>query len=106
MINGGLGLQLANGTKSAKIAYGVIAATVWLAYSAVAAYSERKRKRNSPSNYREIVPDSATWGMEMRTHGHQGRSSSLREPMGTEARSLSTGAQKAGLQGRYLGGLP
>lgn len=59
IINGGLGLQLANNTTSGVIAYGVIAGIIWLAWMAAAVYGEVKRHRNlkndDNSRYRERV---------------------------------------------------
>lgn len=56
IINGGLGLQLANNTRNGEIAYGVVAALVWLVYIAAIIIGERKRSRNQPSNYDKSVP--------------------------------------------------
>lgn len=43
IINGGLGLQLADNTTAGEIAYGVIAGLVWLVYLGVAVYGEWRR---------------------------------------------------------------
>jgi len=51
IINGGLGLRLARNSKSGEIAYGVVAAVMWLAYVASAVVGElrrRKARKNSP----------------------------------------------------------
>jgi len=45
IINGGLGLKLANNTRSGEIAYGVVAAIFWLLWMACAVYGEIKRAR-------------------------------------------------------------
>ena len=48
IINGGLGLQLANDASRGQIiAYAVVAAIMWLAYVASAVYGEIKRKRHN-----------------------------------------------------------
>ena len=52
MINGGLGLMLANNTKIGVIAYGVIAAVVWLIYVAAIIIGERRKARE----IRELPP--------------------------------------------------
>ena len=44
IINGGLGLRLANNTNSGKIAYGVIAGFMWLAWVAAMVIGEKRRK--------------------------------------------------------------
>lgn len=44
IINGGLGLRLANNTNSGKIAYGVIAGFMWLAWVAATVIGEKRRK--------------------------------------------------------------
>jgi len=46
IINGGLGLRLANNTKKGEIAYGVIAGFMWLVWMAAAVYGEVKRARS------------------------------------------------------------
>jgi len=54
IINGGLGLRLARNTRKGEIAYGVIAAVMWLTYVASAVYGELKRRKlrkNSPAPY-------------------------------------------------------
>ncbi|EON63529.1 hypothetical protein W97_02757 [Coniosporium apollinis CBS 100218] len=53
IINGGLGLLLANNSPSGAIAYGVIAAIVWLVYVAAAVYGEMKKARSAPPKYSE-----------------------------------------------------
>lgn len=50
LINGGLGLRLADASRSAKIAYGVCAALVGVVYIAAVVFGER-RKRNAPPTY-------------------------------------------------------
>jgi hypothetical protein len=45
IINGGLGLLLADNTTSGAIAYGIVAAIVWLMWVAAAVYGEIKRAR-------------------------------------------------------------
>jgi len=52
MINGGLGLLLANNTKTGAIAYGIIAAIVWLIYVAAIVIGERRKARE----IRELPP--------------------------------------------------
>jgi hypothetical protein len=52
MVNGGLGLQLADAERSSVIAYAVVAAVMGLLYIASIVYGERKRsKRAPPLNY-------------------------------------------------------
>lgn len=60
IINGGLGLKLADGmhmsSKGGIIAYGVIAAFMWLAWVAASWFGERRRmiaKRNAPPKYKQ-----------------------------------------------------
>lgn len=55
IINGGLGLQLAQNTRSGEIAYGVIAAVVGLVYVAAIVIGEMKRKRNAPPSYDKSI---------------------------------------------------
>lgn len=55
IINGGLGLQLADNSKSGEIAYGVIAAVVWLVYVASIIIGERKRSKNLPPSYEKSI---------------------------------------------------
>lgn len=55
MINGGLGLRLASDTRSGEIAYGVIAAVVWLIYVASIFIGERRKSRNRPPSYDRTV---------------------------------------------------
>jgi len=45
IINGGLGLKLANNTRSGEIAYGVVAGLIWLVWMAAAVYGEIKKAR-------------------------------------------------------------
>ncbi|KAF1990177.1 hypothetical protein K402DRAFT_325745, partial [Aulographum hederae CBS 113979] len=47
IINGGLGLYIADNTYSGKIAYGVVAAVFWLLWVLCAVYGEVKRARSS-----------------------------------------------------------
>lgn len=49
IINGGLGLRLANNTKTGEIAYGVVAGIIWLVWMVAAVYGEIKRKK-APAN--------------------------------------------------------
>jgi len=54
IINGGLGLRLANNSHSGEIAYGVVAAVMWLAYVVSAVVGEmrrRKARKNSSLAY-------------------------------------------------------
>jgi hypothetical protein len=55
MINGGLGLQLADSmhmsSRGGIIAYGIIAVIVWLAWVAASIVGERRRKRDAPPKY-------------------------------------------------------
>ncbi|CAD0047173.1 unnamed protein product [Aureobasidium pullulans] len=46
MINGGLGLQLANNTLKGEIAYGVVAGSVWVVYIISIFVGESKRRRD------------------------------------------------------------
>jgi hypothetical protein len=48
IINGGLGLLLSGDASSGEyIAYGVVAAVIWLAYIAVAAFGETKKSKDN-----------------------------------------------------------
>ena len=49
IINGGLGLMLANNTKDGEIAYGVVAGIIWLTWMGAAIYGEIKRKQKPAS---------------------------------------------------------
>lgn len=49
IINGGLGLQLANASQDVIIAYSVIAAVAWLVWLASAIYGEVRRRQNIPN---------------------------------------------------------
>lgn len=51
MINGGLGLKLAGNSHSGEIAYGVIAAIVWLIYVASIIIGENRRRKSQPPTY-------------------------------------------------------
>jgi len=51
IINGGLGLELAENTRKGEIAYGVIAGVIWLVYVAVIIFGEIKRKKSAPPPY-------------------------------------------------------
>ncbi|KAF1985264.1 iron reductase domain protein [Aulographum hederae CBS 113979] len=48
IINGGLGLKVAGNSRSGEIAYGVVAAIMFLAYAASAVYGELKRSNTPP----------------------------------------------------------
>lgn len=50
IVNGGLGLELADQGKGAYIAYGVVAGIVWLLYVAVAVYAELTRGRKGTTD--------------------------------------------------------
>jgi hypothetical protein len=52
IINGGLGLKLADNSSSGKIAYGVVAGVMWLAWVAASVVGERRRKTASGSQPR------------------------------------------------------
>jgi len=48
MINGGLGLLLAdNATRGAYITYGVVAAVIWLTYIAIVAFAEVRTRKDA-----------------------------------------------------------
>jgi hypothetical protein len=50
MINGGLGLKLANNARRGTIiAYGVVAGLIWLVWMLFACLGETKRRRNAPA---------------------------------------------------------
>ncbi|KAF2103820.1 hypothetical protein NA57DRAFT_50688 [Rhizodiscina lignyota] len=55
IINGGLGLRLADNTKSGEIAYGVVAGIIWLIWMAAAVYGELKRAR-AQRQIQEVAP--------------------------------------------------
>ncbi|GAB7353118.1 hypothetical protein MBLNU459_g3657t1 [Dothideomycetes sp. NU459] len=55
IVNGGLGLQLADNSRSGEIAYAVVAAVVWLAYVAAAVVGERRRRNSLPPSYDKSV---------------------------------------------------
>jgi hypothetical protein len=74
IINGGLGFKLANNSKTGAIAYGVIAAIVYLIYLASIFIGERKRRSSSdPPKYEDAVSPSGS-GRSRRT-GRRGGSS-------------------------------
>lgn len=50
IVNGGLGLELADKGKGAYIAYGVVAGIVWLLYIAVAVYGEVTRRNKGTTD--------------------------------------------------------
>lgn len=60
IINGGLGLNLADNTTSGKIAYAVVAAIMFAAFVAASVYGEIKRARRKPTppSYTERVASS------------------------------------------------
>jgi hypothetical protein len=51
IINGGLGLQLTGASRSATIAYSVIAAIMWLLWAATAVFAESRRRRAPREKY-------------------------------------------------------
>jgi len=55
IINGGLGFMLAGNTKTGPIAYGIIAAVVWLTYVAAIIIGERRKARDKPPKYEDAV---------------------------------------------------
>jgi len=63
MINGGLGLLLAdNATRGAYITYGVVAAVIWLTYIAIVAFAEvRTRKDAKYENMKERMKERRDW---------------------------------------------
>lgn len=70
MINGGLGLMLADNTNTGKIAYGIIAAAMWLIYVTAIVIGERRRargRREQPPKYEDAV---------MLHHSHRRQSNS------------------------------
>lgn len=46
IVNGGLGLRLSDNSNNGKIAYGVVAGLIWVAWMAVAIVSKRRSKRS------------------------------------------------------------
>ena len=48
IINGGLGMQLANVSRAGKIAYGVLAGLIWVVWMATAVASEFKKSDSEP----------------------------------------------------------
>lgn len=54
IINGGLGLRLADNTHKGEIAYGVVAGIIWLVWMAAAVLGEIKRGRKAPA--KEVSP--------------------------------------------------
>jgi hypothetical protein len=59
IINGGLGLKLANNSRSGEIAYGIVAGIIWLVWMAAAVYGEIKKARlkREGKEGRTEVPD-------------------------------------------------
>lgn len=47
IINGGLGLRLSNDTHNGKIAYGVVAGVIWIAWMAIAVIKQRGKRKSS-----------------------------------------------------------
>lgn len=78
IINGGLGLMLADNTRSGEIAYGVVAGIIWLIWMVAAVYGEIKRKKgpdhDAPPAYKEQHGDGAysPWQSETSEVGHAG----------------------------------
>jgi len=59
IINGALGLDLADNSEGGLIAYSIIAAIFWLAWMGAAVYGEIKRRRKAPEHppsYEESIP--------------------------------------------------
>lgn len=56
IINGGLGLRLADNTRKGEIAYGIVAGVIWLVWMAAAVLGEIKRGRKAPA--KEVSPTS------------------------------------------------
>ncbi|KAK4984241.1 hypothetical protein LTR66_008568, partial [Elasticomyces elasticus] len=75
IVNGALGLQLANNTQSGKVAYSVVAVIVWVAYVAAMVHGERKRKRSILPPYIEIGLSPAQSTLELQAHDHYRKSS-------------------------------
>jgi hypothetical protein len=57
IINGGLGLKLADNSRSGKVAYGVVAGFMWLAWVAASVIGERRRKSASGTQPQRIKPE-------------------------------------------------
>lgn len=57
IVNGGLGLKLANKSTGVYIAYGVVAGIVWLLYIAVAVHSELARKAERTTDETQDQPE-------------------------------------------------
>ena len=55
IINGGLGFMLAGNTRTGPIAYGIIAAVVWLTYVAAIIIGERRKAKDMPPKYEDAV---------------------------------------------------
>jgi hypothetical protein len=75
IINGGLGLKLAGGSQSAKIAYGVCAGFMWMVWVVAIVIGERKRRNareNAPPKYTERhgSDGSETAQVVSPVHGH------------------------------------
>lgn len=72
IINGGLGLNLADNTTSGKIAYAVVAAVMFSAFVAASVYGEIKRARRQrsapPPSYSERVASSSEASPERREY--------------------------------------
>lgn len=49
IINGGLGLMLADNSQNGKIAYGVVAGVIWLVYVVSIVIGEKRRASRAPS---------------------------------------------------------
>ena len=58
IINGGLGLRLSNNTRNGKIAYGVVAGVVWIAWMAIAVIKGRAKKKSGGRRGGEKILDS------------------------------------------------
>jgi len=59
IVNGALGLDLANNSQGGLIAYSIIAAIFWLAWMGAAVYGEIKRRRKAPDHppaYQDSIP--------------------------------------------------
>ncbi|KAI8957571.1 hypothetical protein F5Y11DRAFT_339144 [Daldinia sp. FL1419] len=81
IINGGLGLKLANASRGLIIAYSIVSGFAWLLWVIFAVVGElRRRKKNSNEVPREGIPPNNAPPPPFTRDGHQRRESSSNDP--------------------------
>ncbi|KAK6205949.1 hypothetical protein LQW54_008011 [Pestalotiopsis sp. IQ-011] len=91
IINGGLGLQLARASRSAVIAYAVIAALVWLAWVAAAVVGETRRRDSLPPPPAASAGPRRPRGQGTNPRPYGGRANTRHDGRGVELGAMKRG---------------